>query len=281
MNNPYLPKTAILKRTEFENDAKDIKTFDFEFENKDDAKDFEFICGQFGMVSVFGAGEAPFGMASSPMDKDVVQFSIKKYSKGVLTNSLYNLSVGDKLGLRGPFGNGYPMEMLKGKNILIVGGGFALTTLRSTAKYILHEKNRGDYGKLSMLVAARNPGEILYKNDLAELSKRSDIEIVQAIDMPADGWKGKVGFAAAVLEQMAPSSDNTYALVCGPPIMIKTCIKTLYKVGFAPEKIISSLEMKMKCGIGTCGRCGVGSKYVCKDGPVYTYAELQKLSSEY
>jgi len=281
MKNPYLPMPVVVKKTRFENDVKDIKTFDLAFVDSQDAESFKFVCGQFAMLSVYGTGEAPFGIASSPMDKDIVQFTVKRYPKGVLTTALYNLSPGDKIGLRGPLGNGYPMKELESKNILIVGGGFALTTLRSVAKFMLHKKNRPKFGRLTMLVAARDPGEILYKKDLAEFSKRDDIEVIQTIDSPAEGWKGKVGFAAPVLKQTAPSAQNSYALVCGPPIMIKTCIDVLLELGFAPERVVNSLEMKMKCGIGLCGRCNIGNKYVCKDGPVFTYKELQGLSKEY
>jgi NAD(P)H-flavin reductase len=185
------------------------------------------------------------------------------------------------LGLRGPFGNGYPISQLESKNVLVVGGGFALTTLRSLTSYILHEKNRAKFGKLTLFVAAREPGEMLYKEDLEKWSKRDDIEVIRTIDSPAEGWTGKVGFAAPVLKEISPSPDNTLAVVCGPPIMIKTCIFVLFELGFPAERIVTSLEMRMKCGIGKCGRCNIGSKYVCKDGPVFTYKQLQELSGEY
>ena len=281
MENPYLPMPVTLKKVAYENQAKDLKTFDLAFENPDDARAFKFVAGQFAMLSINGVGEAPFGIASSPMDKDVVQFTIKRYPTGILTTALHNFSVGQTLGLRGPFGNGYPIEELESKNVLVVGGGFALTTLRSLANYILHEKNRSRFGKLTMFVAARDPGEMLYKEDLEEWSKRDDIEVIQTIDRAAEGWTGKVGFAAPVLKEVAPCADDTYAVVCGPGIMIKTCIFELFELGFPAERIVTSLEMRMKCGIGKCGRCNVGSKYVCKDGPVFTYKQLQQLSPEY
>ncbi|MFA7486234.1 MAG: FAD/NAD(P)-binding protein, partial [Phycisphaerae bacterium] len=268
MRNPYVPANAILSRKHIENTAKDLQTFEFIFEDKKQAENFDFICGQFAMVSIDGVGEAPFGIASSPLEKDFIQFTVKRYSKGILTNALYSLSEGEKLGIRGPFGNGYPMKELEGKNILIVGGGFALTTLRSVVKFVLHQANRAKYGKLTMLAAAREPCEMLYREDMAEWSKRNDIEVVQAIDKPAEGWDGQVGFAAEVLEKMTPDAKNTYTLICGPQIMIKTCINVLGKLNFTPDKIINSLEMKMKCGIGKCGRCNIGNKYICKDGPV-------------
>ena len=279
MKNPYLPMPVTISKIVFENKAKDLKTFDFTFDNPDDAENFRFVCGQFAMISINGVGEAPFGIASSPMEKNFVRFTVKRYPKGLLTTSLHNMSEGQKLGMRGPLGNGYPMEQMKNHNILIVGGGFALTTLRSVAKYVLHKDNRPRYGKLTMLAAAREPEEMLYRNDLAEFQKASDTEIIQTIDAKAHGWTGRVGFAAPVLKEVAPQANNTYALVCGPAIMIKTCTDVLLQLGFDPEKILNSLEMKMTCGIGKCGRCNIGNKYVCKDGPVFSYKELLELTA--
>ncbi len=281
MKNPYLPIPVRLAKITSENEAEDLKTFDLAFVDPEDAKAFKFVAGQFAMISINGIGEAPFGIASSPMNGDILQFTIKRYPTGVLTTALHDLSVDQVLGLRGPFGNGYPVKGLESKNILVVGGGFALTTLRSLASYVLHEDNRAKFDKLTMFVAARNPGEMLYKKDLEEWSKRDDIEVVQTIDSPAEGWKGKAGYAAPVLKELAPCAENTYAIVCGPPVMIKTCLFVLFDLGFPPERIVTSMEMKMKCGIGKCGRCNIGSKYVCKDGPVFTYKQLQELSGEY
>lgn len=281
MKNPYLPIPVRLNKVTLENEAKDLKTFDLAFVNPQDAKAFKFVAGQFAMISINGIGEAPFGIASSPMNGAVLQFTVKRYPRGVLTTALHNLSVSQVLGLRGPFGNGYPVKELESKNILVVGGGFALTTLRSLANYVLYKKNRAKFGKLTMFVAARNPGEMLYKEDLEEWSKRGDIEVIQTIDNPVEGWKGKVGYAAPVLKELAPCPENTYAVVCGPAIMIKTCLFVLFELGFPPERIVTSMEMKMKCGIGKCGRCNIGSKYVCMDGPVFTHKQLQELSGEY
>jgi len=280
-SNPYLPMPVTIKKIVIENQAKDLKTFDLVFDKQEDAKTFMFVCGQFAMVSIDGVGEAPFGIASSPMDKGMVQVTVKRYKKGIITTALHNLEEGAKIGLRAPFGNGYPMKDLETQNILLLGGGFALTTLRSVAMYVLHKQNRSHYGKLTMLVAARDPGEILYKNDIAEWLERKDVAIVQTIDSPAKGWSHKVGFAAAVLKEMAPLSKETYALVCGPGIMIKTCTDVLLALGFSPERILNSLEMRMKCGIGKCGRCNIGSKYVCCDGPVFSLKQLRELSKNY
>ena len=282
MDNPYLPMPVTIKKVTIENEARDLKTFDLVFNRRQDAQSFKFICGQFAELSVLGAGEAPVGIASSPMDEDFIQFTVKRYPTGVVTTALHNLSEGDQqLGVRGPYGNGFPMKDFEGRNIAIVGGGFAMTTLRSLAKYILHPQNRSRFGNLFILVAARDPGEMLYKNDLEEWSKRDDVELVRTIDRAAEGWMHDVGFAAPVLKKAAPSAENAYAIVCGPAIMIKTCIAVLLELGFEPARILNSLEMRMKCGIGKCGRCNIGPKYVCKDGPVFTYEQLQSLPAEY
>ena len=281
MDNPYLPMPVTIKKVTVENEARDLKTFDLVFNNEKDSQKFKYICGQFAEISVLGIGESPIGIASSPMDEGFIQFTVKRYSTGVVTSVLHNFSEGDVIGVRGPFGNGFPMKDFEGSNILIVGGGFALTTLRSLAKYILHKNNRSKFGKLTIFVAARDPGEMLYKYDLEEWSKRDDLKLIRTIDKPVEGWPGKVGFAAPVLKEVSPSSESTYAIICGPPIMIKTCIPVLLELGFPPKRIINSLEMRMKCGIGKCGRCNVGPKYVCKDGPVFSYEELQELPNEY
>lgn len=281
ISNPYLPMAMVIKKIAIENEARDLKTFDLVFNNKNDSQRFKYTCGQFAEISVLGAGEAPIGIASSPMDEEYLQFTVKKYPYGIVTTALHNLSQGDKVGIRGPYGNGFPMNDFEGKNLLIIGGGFALTTLRSLIRYIIHEKNRPLFGKLTVIVAARNPGEMLYKYDLEEWLKRKDMGLFLTIDREVSGWSGKVGFAHVVLKEISPSPVNAYALVCGPQVMIKFCIFTLLELGFPPSRIISSLEMRMKCGIGICGRCNIGHKYVCKDGPVFSYEELQKLPQEY
>lgn len=280
-SNAYIPLPVTVKKITIENEAKDLKTFDLVFDEKKEAEGFNYICGQFAELSVLGAGEIPIGIASSPMDKEFIQFTVKKIPTGVVTAILHNSCEGDKLGIRGPFGNGFPMKDFEGSNIVIAGGGFALTTLRSLTKFVLHEKNRARFGEMTVMVAARNPGEMLYKYDLQEWSKRDDIKLVQTIDKEAEGWTEKVGLAPAVLREMAPSSKDAYAIVCGPPIMIKTCIAVLLELGFKSDQIFNSLEMRMKCGMGKCGRCNIGAKYVCKDGPVFSYAQLEKLPQEY
>jgi len=185
------------------------------------------------------------------------------------------------MGVRGPFGNTWPIEYLQGKNIVIVGGGFAFTTLRSLLNYMLHEDNRAKFGKITVVYGAREPGLLIYKDELAAWEKRDDIDMNVTVDKGDEGWTGREGFVPTVCEEVAPSAENTVAVICGPPVMIRFTLPVFFKLGFSKDNIYTSLEMRMKCGIGKCGRCNVGSKYVCKDGPVFSLAELDKLTKEY
>ena len=260
-----------------ENDAKDLKTFRLVFTEKDDAAVFRHSCGQFAMLSVAGAGEIPIGIASSPADEGYIEFTVKRYPTGTVTTALHDLSEGDIIGVRGPLGNSFPLAALEGRNLLIIGGGFAFTTLRATIRYLRTAEVRKKYGDITILYGARNPGELLYKKELEEWQKADDTTTVVTVDKADDTWKGREGLVPNVLYEMAPKSENATAIVCGPPIMLKFTMPPLLKLGFTPENIITSLERKMSCGIGKCGRCNIGSKYVCRDGPVFTYAETMAM----
>ena len=279
MQNPYQPHMATVDKITVENDAADIRTFQFRFVEQSARDAFDYVCGQFAELSIWGVGESPIGIASSPMDKDFVQFTVKRM--GLVTQALHRLAEGEAIGLRGPYGNGYPMDRLEGSNIVIVAGGFAFTTLRSLTNYVLHPDNRSRYGNVTVIYGARGPGELIYKDDLARWASRDDLDLHVTVDAGDEDWTGLVGYVPTILENVAPNPDNALALVCGPPIMIRFSIPVLIKLGFSPECIINSLEMRMKCGMGKCGRCNIGGKYVCKDGPVFTYAELQALPAEY
>lgn len=262
-----------------ETEDKLIHTFTLQFLSEEDEKSFPYMPGQFAELCVFGKGEAPFGIASSPTEPGFLKFSVAKV--GVVSTALHLMEEGTMVGVRGPLGNYYPVEEFKGKNVVIIGGGFAFTTLRSLATYMLHPDRRGDYGDITVIYGARNPGLLLYKEELAAWEQSPDINLITTIDRPVEGWNGRVGFIPAVTEEVAPSAENTYAIICGPPVMIKFTMPVLEKLGFPVERIIMSLENRMKCGIGMCGRCNVGGKYVCKDGPVFTRAQLNELPNEY
>ena len=279
MLNPYIPLLTEVKNINSENKANDIKTLELVFKNEDDYKAFHYIPGQFAEISLIGKGECPIGIASSPTEEDSIQFTIKKM--GTVTTAFHNCEVGDIVGVRGPYGNGWPIEEMKNKNIIVIGGGFAFSTLRSLIIYMLDNKYRSNYKDITVIYGNRDSGEVLYRKDLNEWKKRNDINVILTIDREEEGWTDKVGFIAPVVKDIAPSPENAIAVVCGPPIMIKTTIAVLEELNFKDEQILNSLEMRMKCGIGKCGRCNIGDKFVCVDGPVFSLAELKKLPNEY
>jgi len=277
--NPYLPMSMVIERITDETDDRTIKSLDLAFVRPEDAARFHYTPGQFCELSVFGVGEAPFGIASSPTDNRFVSFTVKK--AGVVTSKLHSLKPGDQIGMRGPLGNHFPLDLMRGKDVVVIGGGFAFTTLRSLIVYLLECGERDQFGKIIIIYGARTPGLLMYQADLAAWEARSDMQMVQTIDIAVPGWARKVGFVPAVVEQTAPDATNAVAIICGPPVMIRFTLPVMTKLGFGKERIYTSLENRMKCGIGKCGRCNVGPKYVCLDGPVFSMAELAELPSEY
>jgi NAD(P)H-flavin reductase len=281
VDNPYLPYPVRIDEIIVETEDRNLKTFKFVFLNSEDETRFAYQAGQFAELSIPGKGEIPIGIASSPVEQGFVKFTVNK--AGVVTQHLHNMQVGDIMGIRGPLGNWYPWEGLEGKNLLIVGGGFAFTTLRSSIIFMLDPANRAKFGNIDVVYGARTPGMLLYKDELIEWEKRDDINMHITVDGTDDpDWKYNVGFVPPIVEQKAPQADaDTYAIVCGPPIMIKFTQPVLEKLGYGHDQIIMSLENRMKCGIGMCGRCGIGKELVCKDGPVFTLAEINKTPREY
>ncbi|MDD5673249.1 MAG: FAD/NAD(P)-binding protein [Chitinivibrionales bacterium] len=275
--NPYIPLPVTIEKITLENEARDLKTFRLVFCNAGDAVNFKHACGQFAMLSVQGTGEIPIGIASSPLDKGYIEFTVKRYPTGLVTTALHDMAEGDTLGVRGPLGNSFPLKDLLGKSLVIISGGFAFTTLRATIRYLLDPAIRGNYKDITVLYGARSPGELLYKSELLEWQKRSDMKTYITVDNGDSGWNGRTGLVPNILKEIAPTSSNAACLVCGPPIMLKFTIPPLLALGFAPETIFTSLERKMSCGIGKCGRCNVGKYYVCKDGPVFAYSQIMNI----
>ncbi|NLC68820.1 MAG: hydrogenase [Clostridiaceae bacterium] len=278
MGNAYIPFKArialILQETSSD---VDIKTFRIKPADKD--KRMDFMPGQFFEFSVPGVGEAPFGFASSPYEKDFFEVSIKK--TGLVTEVIHNLKPGDTVWIRGPLGNSFPVEKMEGSNILVVAGGLGLAPLRPLILYMLEPANRSKYKNISMLLAARSSGDFIYMRDISEWSRRDDTEVILTIDRPEEGWKGKVGFPHNLLGEMQIDISDTYAITCGPPIMIKFVSGKLVEMGIPKSKIYTTLEMRMTCGVGKCGKCNIGHKYVCVDGPVFSMEELSGMPQEY
>ena len=281
MQNPYLPYPVRIDDIRIETEDKNLKTFKFVFIDPEDEDKFAYKAGQFAELSVTGKGEIPIGMASSPTEKGFVMFTVNKV--GLVSSYLHAMKVGDVMGIRGPLGNSYPWKQLEGANVVIIGGGFAFTTLRSSIVHMLHPENRPKFKDIHVIYGARTPGLLLYRDELAEWEKRDDIHMHITVDATDDpNWKYNVGFVPTITEQKAPTADeNTYAIVCGPPIMIKFTQPVLDKLGYSHDKIIMSLENRMKCGIGICGHCNIGREFVCKDGPVFTLEQLSKTPREY
>ncbi len=271
--NVYIPRLArIIQVKEEVSGARAIKSFRAEFVN---GARFDYRCGQCAMLSVFGKGEAMISISSSPLVTDFMQFSILR--TGRVTSALHDMEAGDLIGIRGPYGNGFPIDEWKGKNLVFIGGGIGLAPLWSVVQTAL--LRRQEFGELSLIYGARTSADIVFKDELREL--KSQLPVHLSIDVAEPDWKEFVGFVPQNVLDKKPSSANTIAITCGPPIMIKFVIKGLKDLKFDDAQIYTTVENKMKCGIGKCGRCNIGFHYVCKDGPVYSWAELKSLPQEY
>ena len=274
--NVYLPHIAVVEK--IIDETYDTKTFHINFKDEKLREEFTFESGQFCLCSVFGVGEAPFAISSSPSKKEHLEVAVRRVGK--LTNALHRLGEGVEIGFRGPYGNGFPLDLLQGKNLVFVAGGIGLSPLRSLIWNVID--NRDKYNKIDIIYGARTPADLCFTYDLDAWEQDKTVDLVTTIDREHEDWTGRVGLVPMVLEQVAPSADNTVAIVCGPPIMIRFTFPALEKLGFTPEQMITTLEKRMKCGIGKCGRCNIGTVYVCRDGPVFTYAQIKDfISSEY
>jgi len=263
--NPYVPKPARIIRVKDE--TPDTKTFTV------GPNHFQgFTPGQFAMLTVYGVGEAPFSICSSPLDKDCLQFSIRRM--GSVTSMIHEASPGDEVGLRGPYGRGWPLERMRGRDILIVGGGIGLAPLRSLVLYLLGE--RGGYGEIAVCYGARTPSLLMYRDEFEEWIRRG-VDLHLTVDVGEEGWKGNVGVVTTILDKPKLNRADTIVCTCGPPVMIRFVLKKLVELGYSKENIYASLESKMRCGVGKCGHCHFGRKHICVDGPVFKYSEMLEL----
>ncbi|MBN2065264.1 MAG: FAD/NAD(P)-binding protein [Candidatus Thermoplasmatota archaeon] len=277
VNNPYQPWLATIdKITEEVKGARAIKTFQLKFLDREVQQHFSFQPGQCVMVGLFGVGECMVAISSSPTKKESLEVSIMK--QGKVTSAFHEYQQGDIVGVRGPYGNGFNVDSWLGKNIVFIGGGIGQAPLRSVINYIIDNRRR--YRNLDIIYGARSSSELCFKNELFELEKRDDVHVHLSIDHEEEAWNRYVGFVPDNLLKIAPPSHNTIAVTCGPPVMIQFVIKNLLHLGFTDEQIYTTLEMRMKCGIGKCGRCNIGNVYVCKEGPVFSYKKLKSITGE-
>lgn len=275
--NSYLPyKVRIANIIE---EAPQVRTYRLEFVNPEEGEKFSFRVGQFAEYGVFGEGESTFCIASSPTRRGYVECTFR--SSGRVTKALANCDINDIISFRGPYGNTFPIEQWYGKNVVIVTGGIGLPPLRCVIWNLLDQRDK--FGDIYIYYGARTVNDLVYKHELEEWERRGDVKLFVTVDPGGETpeWKKNVGFVPTILEQNAPKSDNSVAIVAGPPILIKLAMPVLAKNGFANDKIYTTLENRMKCGIGKCGHCTCGKTYVCKDGPVFTYEEVLKMPLEY
>jgi sulfhydrogenase subunit gamma (sulfur reductase) len=277
--NIYQPRLmTIAEETE---EAPDIKTLRLQFKKQDEKKRFydNYRVGQFGEFSVFGEGECPFCVASPPYQTEFIECTFRKAGK--VTRSLWDLNVGDTIGMRGPYGNGFPIKEWVGKNLLFLVGGIALPAVRATIWNCL--SMRKQYKNITIIYGAQTEKDMVYKKELGEWENLKDIQLIKTVDPGGEtpGWKGEIGFVPHILYKIEPEPENTITVVCGPPVMIKFSFFEVNASKFKPENVYTTLENRMKCGLGKCGRCNVGNLYVCKDGPVFTMAQLEKIPETY
>jgi len=269
--NEYLPRAAEIVKVRDLNP--EVKHFTLKFK---DGKPMEFKPGQFVQVSLFGVGEAPISITSTFERGDDLEIAVRKV--GSLTNKIHELKKGDELFIRGPYGNTFPWQEFKGKDILFIAGGIGLLPLRSVMNAIFH--HRKDYGKIWVLYGSKCPDDCVYEEEFEKWGKIDNVKVLRTVDTPSSGWKGNVGVVTTLFKEVEFNPDKTIAYLCGPPIMIKFTNLTLEEKGLRPDDVITTMEMHMKCGIGKCGHCLIGHKYCCTDGPVFTYAELKAIGAE-
>ncbi len=275
ISETLIPQIGVI--TDVRIDTPDIKTF--RVVTPDGKKAFDHKPGQCAMLSVPGVGEAMFSITSSPTNEEFMEFSIKKC--GCVTDWLHSAEVGQQITIRGPYGNPFPVENddFVGKDLLFIAGGVGLAPLRSVINYCRHYRER--YGKIDIVYGSRSKDDLLdYEEIINEWTKDENVNVHLTIDNAQEGWDGNVGFVPNFVKELGFDTNKT-VIVCGPPIMIKFTLEGLMEIGYEKTQVYTTLELRMKCGVGKCGRCNVGAKYVCKDGPVFRFDELDELPDEY
>jgi NAD(P)H-flavin reductase len=271
MADLFLP--AVARITDVRDETPDTRTFGLRFRDPAHDRSFGFRPGQFMELSVFGYGEAPFCFASSPTRPGKIEITVRR--TGTLTDALHTLGPGDEVGVRGPCGNGFDLRAAEGRDLLFIGGGIGLPPLRGLIWNVLDERKR--FGRVTILYGARTPADLVYKAELQEWAKRPDMEFHVTVDRGGDGWTGNVGMVPTLFDRTELSPKTSLAYVCGPPVMIKFVVQDLLMRGFPEEAIISTLERMMQCGVGKCNHCAIGHRWICRDGPVFSYRQIREL----
>ena len=274
MRDIYVPHIAVI--TKMKEETGDVTTFTVQFKDKKIQREFHYRPGQFVEVSVFGCGEIPISISSTPSRPGFLELNIKNV--GLVSRSIHLLSEGSEIGVRGPFGNGFPYERAFGKSLLFVAGGIGLAPLRSLINFTLD--NRNQFLDISILYGSRTPSDLDFSWELDAWGRRSDVQLLVTVDRADEVWKGHVGVVTTLLNKISINSRKSMAFVCGPPVMIPFTIRELSALGFSDDAIISTLERHMKCGVGKCGHCCIGEKYMCLDGPVFSFKEMKALAEE-
>lgn len=270
MHNAYLPIKAVIENVVTE--TADVKTFTLRLKDKTTPV-LKYKPGQFLMLSLAGYGEAPFTFASLATREGRFQISVKKV--GALTTALHNFKEKDAVGVRGPYGNTFPLEKMKNKNLLFVAGGIGMAPIRPLIQHVF--KHRKDYGKIEIIYGCRTPQDIVYKYELAGWGNQPNTQVHLTVDVPDKSWGGSCGVVCVLFSKVKLNPKNTLVILCGPPIMIKFATLDILKLGFKEQDIYASLERYMKCGIGKCGHCYIKGKYVCMDGPNFSYTQMKEL----
>jgi NAD(P)H-flavin reductase len=263
----YLPQPASVLETKSLTELENYFRFSL-----DSGEDFGHMPGQFAEVSVPGIGEAPISLSSSPTRDGGFEMVVRRV--GNVSAAMHNLEAGDKVGIRGPFGTTFPVtDGLKGQDVLFIAGGIGLVPLRSAIHYVLD--NRDDYGRVIILYGAKTPAERLFVRELLDWNEREDVEYLDTVDRPDERWQGNTGVITTLMPKISIDPARTRAVVCGPPVMYKFVLLELFEMQVPHEDIFVSLERHMKCGVGKCGHCQINGVYVCQDGPVFNYAQIE------
>lgn len=271
MENIYLPELASV--AEIRDETYDTKTFRLAFADPARWEAFQYRPGQFVELSVFGVGEAPFCLASPRNGANAFEVTVR--STGAVTDALHQLKVGDEVGVRGPLGNGFPFDEVKGRDILFVGGGLGLPPLRPLIWEMLEAKD--EFGKVTVLYGARTPQDLVYRDELERWRRRDDVEFLVSVDTADDTWEDNVGVVGTLFPKVDIDPNTTTAFVCGPPIMIRFVLSDLLSMHLSEDQIYTTLERHMRCGVGKCNHCLIGDKYVCRDGPVFSYRQMKAM----